>query len=86
MEPMFKVALTPKEAAQISPFGENRIRQLCLSDPSFPAFKNGRDIIIPRKGFEEWLEKQASYRVGFPEPLRRLATRRQSINEGLSHR
>lgn len=69
-----KLALTPEEAAALTPLGENRIRELCRCDPTFPAFLNGqRNIVIPTKAFEEWLIKQAQLRVGFPEPLRRLA-------------
>ena len=69
----FKLALTPKEAAELTPFGENRIRALCRSDPTFPAFLNGKDIVIPKKPFEDWLAEQAKNRMGFKAPLRRLA-------------
>ena len=62
MEPL---ALTPKMAAELTPFGEGRIRYFAHNDPTFPAFKNGSDIIIPRKAFEEWLCEQAAARLGF---------------------
>lgn len=75
MDVSIKVALTPKEAASLSPFGENKIRKLCLIDPTFPAFKNGTTTIIPKKDFEAWLSKQAACRTGFPELIRRLANR-----------
>lgn len=73
ISPVNKLALTPKEAAQLSPFGENRIRELCRSDTTFPAFKNGKDFVIPKRAFEEWLARQAEYRMGLKQPLRRLA-------------
>lgn len=62
-----KLALTPEEAAALTPLGEDNIRRLCRSDPTFPAFKNGNRIVIPLKPFEEWLAHQAKNRVGFPE-------------------
>lgn len=74
---MTKLAITPKEAAALSPFGENRIRELAHNDPTFPAFRNGpRDIIIPVKAFEAWLERQAEYRTGYPEHARLLGKTR----------
>lgn len=67
---MTKLALTVEEAAELSPLGHNRIRQLCHTDPTFPAFLNGRNIVIPTKAFEEWLARQAEHRMGFPEMTR----------------
>jgi len=66
-----KLALTVEEAAELTPLGHNRIRQLCHTDPTFPAFLNGRNIIIPTKALEEWLARQAELRLGFPAIMRR---------------
>jgi hypothetical protein len=44
-----KLALTPKEAAALTPLGENMIRRLCREYPSFLVFKNGTGYIISRK-------------------------------------
>jgi hypothetical protein len=68
---MDPIALTPKQLAKITPLGEHRIRQLCQTDPTFPAFLNGRNIVIPLKPLEEWLAKQADLRVGYPEIMKR---------------
>jgi len=62
---MNPLALTPKQAAELTPYGENKIRLLANTDPTFPAFKNGSDIIIPTKAFEDWLVVQAAHRLGF---------------------
>ena len=59
------LALTPKMAAELTPFGEGHIRYLAHNDPSFPAFKNGAHVIIPRRSFEDWLCEQAAARLGF---------------------
>ena len=59
------LALTPKQAAELTPFGENKIRSMAHNDPTFPAFKNGRDVIIPTNAFKEWLDVQAADRLGF---------------------
>ena len=59
------LALTPKMAAALTPLGEGRIRFLANTDPSFPAFKNGTDVIIPTRAFEEWLCERAANRLGF---------------------
>lgn len=69
--PANKLALTPEEAAALTPLGEDNIRRLCKSDPTFPAFRNGNRIIIPHKPFEEWLARQAENRMGFPELTRK---------------
>lgn len=62
---MDQLALSPKQLAKASPLGEHRIRQLCLSDPTFPCFRNGNRTVIPVRAFEQWLEEQASNRVGY---------------------
>jgi len=73
--PTNKLALTPEEAAALTPLGEDNIRKLCRSDPTFPAFMNGNRIVIPHKPFEEWLARQAENRMGFPE-LKKSTKRR----------
>ncbi|MDF2873364.1 MAG: Excisionase from transposon [Sporomusa sp.] len=74
--PVNKLALTPEEAAALTPLGEDNIRRLCRSDPTFPAFMNGNRIVIPQKPFEEWLARQAENRIGFPELTKRSTKRR----------
>jgi len=64
---MLPLALTPKQAASLTPLGENGIRKRANDDPLFPAFKNGADIVIPTRAFEEWLCEQAANRYGFKE-------------------
>lgn len=59
------LALTPKEAAELTPFNEAEICALAHNDPSFPAFMNGDALIIPRRAFENWLCNRAEARVGF---------------------
>ena len=71
-----KLALTPEEAASLTHIGEDNIRRLCRSNDSFPAFMNGRNILIPRKGLEDWLNDQASLKLGFPEWVRGKRGRR----------
>ena len=66
-----KLALTPEQVAQLVPLGEHRIRQLAKSDPSFPCFRNGKNIIIPVDGLNKWLNRQGEMKTGFPEILRR---------------
>ena len=68
---MGKMALTVKEAAEISGIGINFLRQLTYR-PGFPAFKIGRRIMIAYDPFKVWVEEQAQIRVGFPEPVRSL--------------
>lgn len=65
-----KIVLTPEEAAVMTHIGEDNIRRLCRTNASFPAFMNGRNILIPRKGLEEWLNDQGSLKLGFPEWVR----------------
>lgn len=64
-----KIALNPREAAEISGLGEKLIRQLCHRD-DFPAFKVGRCIHIPAREFQDWLGKQAKERTGFAPNLK----------------
>ena len=65
-----KIVLTPEEAATLTHIGEDNIRRLCRTNASFPAFMNGRNILIPRKGLEEWINDQGSLKLGFPEWVR----------------
>lgn len=64
---MDKLALTPEEAAKLVPVGENTIREVAHTDPTFPAFNWGRGMVIPVREFQDWLGKQARSRMGFPE-------------------
>ena len=59
------LALTCEMAAELTPLGINRIRYLANTDPTFPAFKNGKGIVIPTRAFEDWLCAQAAERLGF---------------------
>lgn len=68
---MDKIGLTVKEAAELSGIGINFLREL-THRPDFPAFKIGRRIMIAYEPFKEWLAQQAKYKVGFPEPSRRM--------------
>lgn len=68
---MEQLAVTPEKLAELTPLGINRIRLLINTDPSFPAFKNGKNHIIPISAFVKWMEDQAYYRVGYPEIMRR---------------
>lgn len=71
-----KITLTPEEAAALTHIGEDNIRRLCRTNASFPAFMNGRNILIPRKGLEEWLNDQGSLKLGFPEWVRNKGRKR----------
>jgi hypothetical protein len=35
-----------------------RLRYELVKDPSFPAFRCGKKILITKAGFKQWLEKQ----------------------------
>lgn len=56
-----KLSYTPKEAAKVLSIGNNAIYTL-LKDDEFPKFSIGRNIYIPKKGLEEWVEKQSKIR------------------------
>ncbi len=53
-----RLALKPKEAAQLIGVGNNTIYQLCHRE-DFPAIKVGAGIIIPVDGLLRWLDQQA---------------------------
>lgn len=50
-----KINLTVKEAAAYSGIGENKIRELVQSPHCPFLLMNGRNILIKRLPFEEWL-------------------------------
>jgi len=58
---MDKFTMTPKEAAQLSGLGINRIRELCHVK-GFPAFRNGNRFLIHTDCFREWLAAMAESR------------------------
>jgi len=64
-----KIAFSPAEAAAVSGLGINLIRSLCHRDASFPAFSSGKNILIPRREFIDWLKQQCELRVGMPEKI-----------------
>lgn len=68
------LALTPKEASELSGIGEKLVRQLCHR-PDFPAFKVGTHIHIPYSDFRDWLSVQAADRVGFAPVVKVWKTR-----------
>lgn len=55
-----KINLTIKEAAEYSNIGENKLREI-IKMPHCPfLLNNGRNILIKRAAFEEWLSRQIS--------------------------
>ena len=67
---MQRITLKPAEAASLSGIGINRLRELARR-PDFPAFRDGRKILIYKELFLEWLKQQAVEKVGFSAPLKR---------------
>ena len=58
--------MTIDEAAEITSISPNQLREWANDEPTFPAFKIGKKIIIPVKDLEEWLSMRARARAGFP--------------------
>lgn len=56
-----KLSYTPKEAAKVLGIGNNAIYTL-LKDDEFPSFRINDKWFIPKKGLEEWVEKQSKNR------------------------
>ena len=55
-----KLTLTIKEAAEYSNIGENKLREL-IKMPHCPfLLYSGRNILIKRTAFENWLDSQTS--------------------------
>lgn len=71
---MQRITLKPAEAAALSGIGINKIRELAKA-PSFPAFRDGRKILIYKDLFLEWLKQQAIEKTGFSAPLKRWKRR-----------
>ncbi len=69
-----KITLSTKEAATLSGIGINRMRELARR-PEFPAFRDGRKILIYKDLFLEWLKQQAVEKTGFSAPLKRWKRR-----------
>lgn len=57
-----KLILTPKEAAEITGIGENKIRELCHTS-HFPAFRVGNRFRIDREGLKKWIASSATAKV-----------------------
>lgn len=57
-----KIALRPKEAAQLIGVGMNRIYQLC-HQADFPSVRVGSSFIIPVDALCRWLDRQAEMEV-----------------------
>ena len=71
---MEQLTIKTAEAAALSGIGINRLRELARR-PEFPAFRDGRKILIYKELFEEWLKQQAIEKVGFSAPLKRWKRR-----------
>lgn len=56
---MDKLTLSVDEAAALSGIGRDRLYELTRR-PDFPALRLGRSIRIPRRAFEEWIEREAT--------------------------
>lgn len=55
-----KLTLTIDEAAEYSNIGRNKLREL-IKMPHCPfVLNNGRNILIKRIAFEEWISRQVS--------------------------
>lgn len=55
-----KLALTIDEAAEYSNIGRNKLREL-IKMPHCPfLLQNGRNVLIKRIAFEDWLSRQIS--------------------------
>ena len=65
-----ELVISPAEAAKLSGIGINRLRELSKRQ-DFPAFRDGRKILILKAEFADWLRQQAVDKVGFGAPLRR---------------
>lgn len=52
------LTLRPAEAAQLLGIGRNAVFDLCRAGV-IPHMRLGRRILIPRRLFEEWLERSA---------------------------
>lgn len=55
---MDKLTLSVDEAAALSGIGRDRLYELTRR-ADFPALRFGRSIRIPRRLFEEWIEREA---------------------------
>ena len=51
MEELF---ISPKEAGKALHMSENKVRELCENDPSFPATRNGTYFKISPHLLKEW--------------------------------
>ena len=69
-----QLTISPAEAAQLSGIGINRLRELAKR-PDFPAFRDGRKILILKDLFTEWLRTQAEQKTGFAASLKRWKRR-----------
>ncbi|MBQ3422919.1 MAG: helix-turn-helix domain-containing protein [Romboutsia sp.] len=54
-----KYTLTLAEASKLSGINVNTLREIIRSDNTFPYFRNGVKVVIPRKPLIEWIDKQA---------------------------
>lgn len=55
---MDKLTLSVDEASALSGIGRDRLYELTRC-ADFPALRFGRSIRIPRRLFEEWIEREA---------------------------
>lgn len=65
-----QLTISPEMANKMTGIGINRLRELARRG-DFPAFRDGRKILILKAGFGEWLRKQAAEKIGFSAPLRK---------------
>jgi hypothetical protein len=51
---MEKILITPKEAGRLLSISENKVRELCVSDPTFPSTKNGAHHKVFASALPDW--------------------------------
>lgn len=59
---MEQLLITPKEAGKALNISENKVRELCENDPSFPATKNGAYFKVSTQLLQEWVAKKCRNR------------------------
>lgn len=57
---MEKILITPKEAGKLLSISENRVRELCRNDPTFPCTRNrnGGWHKVYAQGLAKWIEEK----------------------------
>lgn len=61
-----KLFVTIPEVAKLTSIGEKQIQRWADFDPSFKVFKVGRKTIISVKLLQQYLERKAMARDGYP--------------------